>query len=232
MRPFENVDHKILEADFFLEKLKQVNWDFFAARFYFSAFVSASRSITFALQASLKGADDFDVWYTEQQSNLRQNKLAKFFHDTRTDSQHIGLNPMNGGRMLDGKVSFLFHSSENGIKNYVAIPSTDVVTCCEQNLKLICKIIDDCYDKFGLLIDPDQIYTQQGMEELGISIEEIELELGLPTGYSNLGSPLENNTKERLTFLKRQIPHSTVKPTLAKYRSIEVEEIVFYEQPN
>jgi len=53
-KSFDLVDEKLAEADFFLEKLRDSSTDFFAARCYFSAFVSPSRSVTFALQGVTK----------------------------------------------------------------------------------------------------------------------------------------------------------------------------------
>ena len=60
-RSFGLVDYKIQEAEYFLLELmrlgKQIN--FAAAQFCASAFVSAARNITFAMQASLKGHPEF-----------------------------------------------------------------------------------------------------------------------------------------------------------------------------
>ena len=65
MRSFGIVEDKIKETDFFLSKLEKStrNQDFFlGARFYLSAFTSTSRSITFSLQAAMKGIPDFKNW--------------------------------------------------------------------------------------------------------------------------------------------------------------------------
>ena|SRR5215207_5807717 len=75
-RSFGLVDDKVLEADFFLNQLAAAGLNFFAARCYFSAFVSSARTVTFALQASMTGIDGFDTWYAAQQSALRMNVLA------------------------------------------------------------------------------------------------------------------------------------------------------------
>ena len=53
MRSFSPVDEKLEEADFFLEGMAASEKSWLRTRFLFSAFVSAARSVTFALQASL-----------------------------------------------------------------------------------------------------------------------------------------------------------------------------------
>lgn len=58
-RCFGVVEEKIGEADFFLDRLVECAEQaaFVEARYYFSAFASAARSVTLALQASLSGVE-------------------------------------------------------------------------------------------------------------------------------------------------------------------------------
>lgn len=99
MRSFDLVDEKVGEADFFLDRLLTAGWDMFPVRCYFSAFVASARSITFALQAALKGLEGFDSWYEQRQQALQDNKTARFFNAVRRASQHIGINPVTQGVM-------------------------------------------------------------------------------------------------------------------------------------
>ena len=57
-RSFGLVDDKLAEAAFFFERLESTQ-NMFEARCYLSAFASASRSVTFAMQASLVGVEGF-----------------------------------------------------------------------------------------------------------------------------------------------------------------------------
>jgi hypothetical protein len=57
VRSFEIVDHKIAEADFFCCRIQNAKVS--EVRFFFSAFIAALRSVTFAMQASLDGATGF-----------------------------------------------------------------------------------------------------------------------------------------------------------------------------
>lgn len=60
---FGIVEDKLREAEFFLGHLRRSSHLSFDGRCFFSAFVSAARSVTLAMQASLKGVGDFDQWY-------------------------------------------------------------------------------------------------------------------------------------------------------------------------
>ena len=160
-KSFDLVDDKLAEADFFLEKLRNSSTDLFAARCYFSAFVSAARSVTFALQGVMKSqVNGFDEWYERKQDQLRQDPLARFFHDARTEVQHFGLNAVNAGRLetVEGKarVKLYFGSTTPGIPLKNA-PSCDVVTACTRYLTSIVSLIHDCYEDFGSAIDPRSI---------------------------------------------------------------------------
>lgn len=88
-RSFGIVEEKMYESDFFLEKIAESE-DMSEANYYFSAFISAARSVTFALQASLSGIAGFEEWYLEKQKILRENQLARFFTDARNYSQKQG----------------------------------------------------------------------------------------------------------------------------------------------
>jgi hypothetical protein len=51
----------------------------FCIGYYFSAFISAARSITFTLQASLKDVNGFPEWYKEKQTLLKKITSQGFF---------------------------------------------------------------------------------------------------------------------------------------------------------
>lgn len=89
-RSFGIVEQKLEESDFFLTKLEETielaPFDY-EPQYYLSAFASATRSITFTIQASISDIKGFDKWYSNQQSKLRQNKLARYFLEARNLSQ-------------------------------------------------------------------------------------------------------------------------------------------------
>jgi hypothetical protein len=98
-RSFGLVDYKVREAEYFLDEMKRVGrkFDFSAVQFCASAFVSAARSVTFAMQASLTDHPRFADWYKPKQDALKQDALARFFHEFRTITQHLGENVVSGG---------------------------------------------------------------------------------------------------------------------------------------
>ncbi len=63
---------KLEEAQFFLEKIREVNPKSQDFRFYLSALANASRSVTWVLKAELKGAhgEAFEEWWSEQWEKL------------------------------------------------------------------------------------------------------------------------------------------------------------------
>ena len=94
-RSFGIGEEKLREADFFLKQLCRSNNLSFEARCFFSAFVSAARSVTLTMQASLTGVRDFDQWYEEIRIKLKTDRLAPHFVEIRNDIVHIGINPLN-----------------------------------------------------------------------------------------------------------------------------------------
>jgi len=199
MRSFGIVEEKIEETNFFLEQLMNSKNFLFDARYYLSAFLSASRSITFVLQASISKIDGFQKWYAEQQDKLKQNELARYFLETRNLSQKVGYYPISSGLYAKGKVLYYFdHFLEDEIKS--PIPKEDVVTACKQYFVLLLEIVQNCFQKFGHIIDPVQ-YFIYSITEAGKSLEDIEEELGYPRGWTNIESiPKE----ERIQILLRE----------------------------
>jgi len=115
MRSFGIVDDKVKEAEFFLTQLTGCN-NFFEARCYSVAFAAATRSITFALQASLRDLPGFSHWYAAKQTQLKADSLARFFHDFRRVSHHIGEHVIGGGTFSAGKMLFYFRAKKGGQK--------------------------------------------------------------------------------------------------------------------
>ena len=89
-RSFGIVEDKLREAEFFLNKFCDSPHLGFETNFYFSAFVSAARSVTFAMQASLGGHAKFDKWYEEKRLLLKADELAPLFVEIRNDVLHAG----------------------------------------------------------------------------------------------------------------------------------------------
>jgi hypothetical protein len=92
---FGIVEEKLREAEFFLDELCKTDRLSFQARCFFSAFVSAARSVTLSLQATMNDVDGFSDWYEQAQARLKFDPLAQFFVEIRNGSIHKGLNPLD-----------------------------------------------------------------------------------------------------------------------------------------
>jgi len=189
-RSFGLVDYKVKEAEYFLLRIKDAEYDFFGVQFDAVAFTAAARSITFAMQSSLKGVEKFDEWYELKQAEMKSDPLAKFFNDFRRVSQHIGENAVVGARTDQSGTVFLFGASPE----LKVVPEMDVASACEQYYKSVLEIVYECYLEFATLINGQWKFTQEHFSSIGLTIEDAEEELGLPRGWSGV-SGLEEQVR-------------------------------------
>jgi len=180
-RSFGLVDYKVREAEYFLLELGRVGRriDFGAVQFCASAFVSAARSVTFAMQASLKGHPEFEAWYKPRQEKLRNDPLARFFHDFRTVTQHIGENVVGGGS--HGKDGTLYYFVP--CADLPRVPEQNVLSACNEYFTSVLQLVFDCYLELGSIVDGQWYYTAENFCKLGKTIADAMEELGLPRGW-------------------------------------------------
>lgn len=181
-RSFGLVDSKVQEAEYFLDRILEADRFFFGVQCDTVAFAASARSVTFAMQSSLTGIPDFDDWYSLKQRELRNNPLAKFFHDFRTISQHIGDNAVNRGSFRGKKAVFHFGS----IPEVTSVPTLDVASACTEHFKVILELVYECYLKFNPLINAQWRFTAEHFKRIGKTIEEAEQELGFPCGWTEV----------------------------------------------
>lgn len=186
-RSFGLVDYKVQEAEYFLLELQRLGKEinFAAVQFCASAFVSAVRSVTFAMQASLKGFSDFETWYKRCQEALRNDPLARFFHKFRTVTQHIGKNVVGGG--THGKNGTFYYFLP--CADLPTVPKQDVVSACEAYFVTVLRLVYDCYVELGSVFNGQQYFTQENFAKFGKTIEDAEEELGFPRGWTDIGQP-------------------------------------------
>jgi hypothetical protein len=186
-RSFGLVDYKVQEAEYFLGELKRLGegFNFGNVQFVASAFVSAARSVTFAMQASLKGDAKFDDWYQDRQKILRADALAKFFHDFRTVTQHLGVNVVSAGSSTSDGVRYYFMPCAD----LPSVPDEDVVSACEDYFRLVLELVYDCYLHMGPVVNGQLYFTEAHFASRGKTIEDAEEEMGLPRGWTDIGKP-------------------------------------------
>ena len=109
MPQIEATKRKLAEAQFFLFKLNALQSHVFpnepeAYEFYLSAFLSAARSVTFALQAEQKVR--YDTWFPAWQNELPPHELALlvFFNEQRVQTVH-----RKGAEVVLGTESLSLH---------------------------------------------------------------------------------------------------------------------------
>jgi hypothetical protein len=204
-RSFQIVEYKVSEADFFLLKLEDCTYEmrFFEARNYLSGFLSATRSITFVLKASLHDLSGFEAWYKNHEAILKKSSLAKYFLESRNLSQKVGYYPITGCgsyKDTDGTERVRYYFSDYIETKNVAVPQTDVYIACLTYFKMLLEIVYDCYQVFGYDIDPDKYYTIENLKRLNLSIEDIEEQLGFPRGWTGMGG---GSVEDRIEAIRK-----------------------------
>lgn len=218
-RSFGLVDYKVQEAEFFLIELQRYgrNLDYWAVQFCTSAFVSAARSITFAMQASLSDQPEFSNWYSPRQEALRRDSLSRFFHEFRTVTQHIGANVVSGGSHgKDG--TFYYFSPCRDLPN---VPDMDVFTACNTYFKNILSLVFDCYEHLRFVIDGQWYFTDENFRRMGKTIEDAEEELGMPRGWTDIKQP--GIEPHRWHLLRRNAAGCNIQPQFERWLGKQLE---------
>jgi hypothetical protein len=218
------VSHKVGEADYFLEELRNTHpWEP-KFNYVFSAFVSALRSITFTLQYVMTKYPNFDEWYKIRQEKLRSSKLAKAFVEFRNQAQKTGIIPIVPERsLLEGlfyETTQFYIPTNSEIKE---IPNGDVVELSEKCLIEVLTIVSECYMDFDIYIDPRVMFTERGITSLNWTVEDIEEFVGFPRGYTDIDFQDEtlSNTEIRLNSLRQYGGDETLQRYLDKYLTTE-----------
>jgi hypothetical protein len=215
MRSFDLVDFKVLEAQYFLEKMEgfvvipEINY-------LFSAYSSACRSITFCLQSVLKDIEGFEVWYFEQQELLKNDPLSRFFVEARNLSQKVGVVPISGGAgglNQNGEMTctHYFDIENPDFKN---LPERDVVSSCREQFVNILNIIYECYVKFGVHIDAHQYYTAENLKHIGKTIDDADEEIIGIRGWTQVDGWPE---AYRWNSLRDKVPGCRIADLFVKY---------------
>ncbi len=77
---------KLLEAKYFLERMKENQPDRDAFKYNLSAFLAAGRSVTFVMQREFSATPGFKKWYDEK--NLGSDETMTFFNNKRVMTIH------------------------------------------------------------------------------------------------------------------------------------------------
>lgn len=211
---FSIVENKLFETDFFLDKMKECSkslGNFSHAEYYFSAFLSSSRSITFSLQVAFSKIEGFDKWYEEKQRVLKASELAKFFKDARDNSIHKGKSHLNIGRISGNGETDYFYAD---IGEYKFSPKEDMVSASEKYIKLILKIISDFFNDFGDYVNPRIYYSMEKLKERGQTVQDLEMEVWGYKKWTGFGLTEE----ESLSYMLDKMLITNIGKLLVKYK--------------
>jgi hypothetical protein len=215
-RGFWIVSDKIGEADYFLEQLKRSQAMYEEFGYNLSAYVSATRSITFSLQAVMCHYPNFSEWYKPYQEKLRKNDLAKYFANLRNHLQKVGNIPINySGSMKNGMMEV--DQRFIPIEELKDAPKGEVIELAEQYLIDILKVIKECYIDYHEYVNPNALFTMEGLSKLGWSIEDLEESLGLPRGWTDIEWDGDDKNEQRLMALSRHGGDESTEQYFEKY---------------
>jgi hypothetical protein len=224
---FEVVEGKLCEAEFFLNQFSGSSRFSFEAQCYFSAFVSAARSVTLALQATMTDVADFALWYQSARVKLKADPLAPFFLDIRNKSVHMGLNPLNRVT-LDHLREDLFNQMHQEERSHVLIlPDvssenstvlTDAVQAATLYFVSLVNVIFESYERFKCAVDPQWYFTCENFVAMGKTFEDAISELGFPPGWASCAPPGDDGWRA----LRSQQPPCQLNDLFRKYIGREI----------
>ena len=187
-RSISIVEYKVQQAQFFLEKISQVELDFFAVQCFVDAFVGAARGITFSMQAVLGDVPGFAEWYATRQATLKGDTVCQFFNQYRRVSTHIGDTVVRGGmsaRNQSGEpvVKYFFMP----VPDLPDVPEQDVLSICTDYFRVLLKLVYDIMMDFKYQLDDRWYFTKENFHGMGKTVEDAEKELGFPRGWTGIG---------------------------------------------
>jgi len=181
---------KLLEAEHFLARLTHANGLEF--QFELNAFLSASRSVTFALQKAMSDVPGFSSWYGQQQTAMKADAAMRFFLELRNISQKQGPVSFVGGSLLGGGWTYRFVGGPHTVPEELV--GRDIGACCGAHLAKLANLLLECSSAFPFHSCPGRAFTEEGMLALGYDWQDVEAAIGLPPGIRTwaLSQPAKN----------------------------------------
>lgn len=217
-KSYDLVENKLNEAKYFLKQMRKDTHDGQVLGYCFSAFVSAGRSITMALERNMSKVDGFKQWYAEQQEKLKTNPLMRIMNDARIDTIHKGIVRVGvPGIYIDEQghlqlTNYLINTPDNpAIRDY-----GDVFQASELYINSIQQLLDECKQRFPEFTEPGSLFTIEGLKARKMTIEDLEEQLGFDRGWTK-GIP----KRERLRLLEQSTPPLIYKELFRDIADIE-----------
>lgn len=202
MVKFALVRNKLGEAKFFLDQMAREQHNLELFNYYFSAFLSAARSVTWCMQESMKHVSGFDAWYSKKRQALNKSYLAKVFLGLRNTAVHAG----DTGFRMESITLQMDAAGQLYIKNYLdckhqeraSVGKLDISEAAIKYLQMLERTVVGCEKEFPLDTNHEAYFTKAELKYHGMTIEDLEEELGYPRGWTD-GIP----DGKRLQMLKQ-----------------------------
>jgi hypothetical protein len=196
------VEERLLEADYFARRLSRQR-DSERYGYELNAFLSAARSVTFLIQKELSKVDGFMPWWEVQRRALGDDPAAKFFLELRNFSQKQGkISIVGSGGRSRGRLRWTYCFAGTAEPVPRELLHRDVVDCCREHLAKLAALTLRCVGQFPYHTCPTLALTPEGVDALGLSLDDVDEALGLVRGYTGVG-PF--NRAERIHMLQRQM---------------------------
>jgi hypothetical protein len=217
---FGVVEDKLWESEFFLGQLQRTRPHSAESRYYFSAFVSAARSVTFAMQFSMSGVDGFEDWYANAQASLRSDPLAPHFVEIRNDVQKKGLNPINAVPLSHLREHLGWRRAKGNRSHVLVLPSAsgdgelaDASVATNEYFRLLVSVVFDAYETFKATVDPRWYYTEANFAAQGRTLVDALAELGFPAAWAEAAP----NGPDAWRVLRAQQPPCALNELFLRY---------------
>jgi hypothetical protein len=94
------VRQKFKEAEYFFYQLELNSFNHFLYESYLSAFINATRNISYAIQKEGSNKEGFKKWWLKQRLYMKNDKIMKFFYEIRNYSIKKGTNKLSENKGL------------------------------------------------------------------------------------------------------------------------------------
>ncbi|HEV7228224.1 hypothetical protein [Brevundimonas sp.] len=196
------------EADYFIDRMREADSTNF--QYEMNAFLAACRAVPELIGAELKPTGPtFRRWWKERFSAFQSVPTVEFFFSLRNFSLHRGAVSMTGGALFkEGQVQWTYRFAGHIDPVPEALVNRDACACCTEHLALTAALVIEVEQTFPLLVCPTRsLASPQGLDAIGISLDEAEESLGLPRGWTDVPS-LSREDRHRL--LRQKFAHDAV----------------------
>jgi hypothetical protein len=216
-KSFGIVDFKLQETEYFLSKLQNLSAKYenvYKVNYYFNAFTSAARTLTFSIQACSKGIAEIESWYEEfVQPQLTTDVRSKYFKSVRDKQQHVGGPFIVAFGAYSGSERVVFYEFRR-VEEIEPIKERDAIESSRKYFITLLKIVQELYINFGHIVDPEKYFSYENMVKIGKTVECFEEQLGYPKGYTKVDGVTD---EKRVDMLRDQLIFPVVDPIFIKY---------------